>query len=124
MARVTLTFGDLRLVVRTLDTPTARALLDCMPFASVARTWGDEVYFDTPAHAAAEPDARVVLEPGEIAFWLAGDCIAIGFGPTPASHGDEIRLASPGNVWALAEGDVAALRAVAGGTPVQVEVSP
>jgi uncharacterized protein len=120
-ARIRITCGDFALTADLLDTPTARAVEAALPFESTARTWGDEVYFDTPVAIDAEPGARDVVEAGEIAFWPAGDAIAIGFGRTPVSRGDEIRLASPVNVFAGTRDDVTQLRTVRAGSRVRVE---
>ncbi|MCK7576722.1 MAG: hypothetical protein MZV65_13055 [Chromatiales bacterium] len=69
---------------------------------------------------ATEPDARDIVQPGELAFWVEGGCIAIGFGHTPISQGDEIRLAARTNIWGRALGDVRQLAAVQSGAPVSV----
>ncbi len=114
-------FDTVSLRVECLDTDTARSLAAAVPFEARARTWGDEVYFAAPVSVAPEPDAREVMQPGEVAFWCAGDCIAIGFGPTPVSRAGEIRLASAANVWGRSLDDVTALAAVGAGERVRVE---
>jgi uncharacterized protein len=122
MARIRFEFATLTLEADLLDTPTAKAIVAALPVASSALTWGEEVYFDVPVKVAREKDARAVVTPGEIAYWPDSPAIAIGFGRTPISRGDETRLASPCNVFARALGDVKALAAVKAGTPVKVSV--
>ena len=122
MARIGFTFATLTLDAELLDTPTARAVLAALPLTSSALTWGEEVYFDVPVEVAREPAARAVVTPGEIAYWPDGPAIAIGFGRTPISRGEEIRLASPCNVFGRSLGDVKALAAVKAGTTVTVSL--
>ena len=121
MSRIRFVLGGVILEAECRDTPTARAVLAALPIEAEARTWGDEVYFSAPATVALEPGARDVVEAGEVAFWVEGSSIAIGYGPTPASRGDEIRLVAPVNVWADALGEVRCLAAVRPGDPVRVE---
>jgi uncharacterized protein len=120
MARIRFDFGTLTLEAELLDTPTAKAIAAALPISSSALTWGEEVYFDVPVEVAREKDARAVVTAGEIAYWPDGPAIAIGFGRTPVSRGDEIRLASPVNIFAKALSDVKALKAVRAGTKVTV----
>ena len=123
MARLKITIGTVAITAELLDTPTARAIRRAAPFASTASTWGEEVYFETPVSTRREEDAKDVVSAGELAFWVEGSAIAIGFGPTPISDGDEIRLAAPTNIWAHALEDVAALKVVRNGDPVRVDVA-
>ena len=120
MARIRFDFGDLSLEAELLDTLTAKAIAAALPITSAVLTWGEEVYFDVPVKVKREPDARALVTPGEIAFWPDGPAIAIGFGRTPISKGNETRLASPCNVFAKALGNVKALGKVKTGTKVIV----
>jgi hypothetical protein len=120
MSRIRFDFDGLTLEAEPLDTPTAKAILAALPVTASVMSWGEEVYFDVPVDVAREGHARAVVSAGEVAYWPDGTAIAIGFGRTPVSHGDEIRLASPVNIWAKALGDVKTLKAVRAGTKVTV----
>lgn len=121
MRKIKITAGTVSIRAELLDTPTADAIYKELPIRSEARTWGEEVYFQTPVSVAREPDARDVVEAGELAFWVEGDSIAIGFGRTPISSGDEIRLAAPTNIWGKALDDVKQLQVVKDGDDITVE---
>src|SRR5712691_4109224 len=119
LARIRFDFGTLTLDAELLDTPTARAIAAALPVMASVMTWGEEVYFEVPVKVAREAGARAVVVPGEIAYWPDGHAIALGFGRTPISQGDECRLASPCNIFATALGDVKALAQVRAGSKVK-----
>lgn len=121
MRSVNIRIGSVALAIELFDTATAEAVYQQLPFESTAHTWGEEVYFDTPVAVEKEPNAKDIVDLGEIAFWVEGGCIAIGFGKTPISKGNEIRLAAKTNIWGRALDDVKRLGVVKDGDPVSVE---
>jgi uncharacterized protein len=123
MARVHFDFGSLTLEAELLDTPTAKAIAAALPINASALTWGEEVYFDVLVNVVREKDARAVVTPGEVAYWPEGPAIALGFGRTPISQGNECRLASPCNIFARVQGDVKVLAKIKAGTKIKVSKS-
>jgi uncharacterized protein len=121
MRKLKMTIGDVEINAQLFSTPTADAIWTALPFEAKAQTWGKEVYFTTPVAALLEADAKDVVEPGELAFWVEGSAIAIGFGPTPVSQGNEIRLVEPTNIWGRALDDVEQLSRVRPGARIKVE---
>jgi hypothetical protein len=98
---------------------TREAIDDALPLSGEAARWGDELYFRTDVDVPAE-DAGAEVPVGALAYWPQGDAICLFWGPTPASHDDEPRAASPVNVVAEVD-DVAPLERVEGGATVRIE---
>ena len=119
--RIKIAAGPCRLEAVLNRSRTADLLWDALPLDESASTWGDEIYFRTPAHVKEESDAGEVVEMGDVAYWPPGHALCFFFGPTPASRGDEIRAASPVNVVGRIEGDAEVLKEVRSGERVAVE---
>ena len=118
--RIRITWPGGEAIARLDDTPTSRALLAALPITARASTWGEEVYFRTPVHVPLEPDARQVVEPGTVCFWVDGDSLALPFGPTPISRGSECRLASRCNILGRLETPARELALVRDGESIKV----
>ena len=100
--------------------PTVASLLAALPCQSTINTWGEEVYFSLPVKAKLEPGAQQVVAPGTVCFWVDGSALALPWGRTPISHGDECRLVSPCNVLGRLRGDPAVLATAPDGATVSV----
>ncbi len=123
MREILIMAGEVSIRARLLDTPTADEIWRALPIRASVQTWGPEVYFRAPVQAEQEPEARDVVNPGEIAFWPDGDSIAIAFGPTPLSRDGELRLAARCNIWALALDNVEILKSVYAGEDISVSAA-
>ena len=119
--RIRIVAGDACLEAELRDTPTARAVWEALPFEAGANTWGEEIYFRIPVSLELEPEARDVVQVGDLGYWPAGQAFCVFFGPTPVSREGEIRPASAVNVFGRIVGDVASLKKVRDGDPVRVE---
>jgi len=102
--QIKISVGGIEAYAELNDSETAKAIWEGLPFESQGSTWGDEIYFSIPVKAKPE-NAKSVVDAGDIAYWPPGSAMCIFWGPTPASHGDEIRPASPVNVFGRLTGD-------------------
>jgi len=121
--RICISYPQGEIFARLQDTPTTTALLAVLPFESSANTWGEEVYFSAPMSVKLESDAREVVEPGTVCFWVQGSSLALPYGPTPASRGDECRLVSRVNILGALEGDSRRLADISDGDLVRVSAA-
>ncbi len=88
--------GGARWEVALYDNAAAKALCAALPQTVSMDRWGDEYYGRLPAKLPSHGESRDLYEIGEVALWPPGNAFCIFFGPTPASHGSEPRMASPG----------------------------
>lgn len=99
---------------------TAKAFTDSLPIKGRANTWGDEIYFSIPVETPEE-NSKPVVDLGDIAYWPPGNAFCIFFGRTPMSRGDEIRPASPVNVFGRIDADATVFKKVRSGEEVLIE---
>jgi len=102
------------------DSKTAQEIWEALPIESNVNTWGDEIYFSIPIKMGAE-NAKAVVSEGDLGYWPPGTAFCIFFGPTPVSQGDEIRPASPVNVFGRIIGDSKLFKKVTSGAKIIVE---
>ena len=119
--RVRISWPNGEVTAELADTPTTAALKAALPVRGSASTWGEEVYFSVPLSVDLEADARQVVDPGTVCFWVDGGALALPYGPTPISQGDECRLAGACNVVGAIDGDPQRLGSIKGGDEILVE---
>ena len=112
--------GNIEVTAELNETSTAGAIWDALPIKGSANTWGDEIYFSIPV-SLEEEDAQELVGMGDLGYWPPGTAFCLFFGPTPMSRGQEIRPASPVNVFGRIIGDPKVLKQVASGAEIAVE---
>ena len=120
MRRIRITAGDVSATAVLNESATAEAIWDALPIEERASTWGDEIYFGIPVHLD-EQEAKEVVDMGDLGYWPPGHAFCLFFGRTPMSRGNEIRPASPVNVFGKVEGDAKEFTQVRSGASVRLE---
>ncbi len=112
--------GSVEVTAGLNTTKTAEAIWQALPIKGYADRWGDEIYLSIPVSLEAE-NAQELVTIGDLGYWPPGNAFCIFFGPTPISKGQEIRPASPVNVFGKIISDASVLRQVASGAEVTIE---
>lgn len=119
--RIIIRSGSVVAEAQLNETETAKRIYEAMPIKSKANRWGDEVYFSIPVECPPE-NQKEVVDFGDLGYWVLGSAFCIFFGPTPASRSpDEIRPASPVNIFGKIIGDPTIFRVVKDGDEIFVE---
>jgi len=119
MRTMEITAGTVRARARLNDSRTAEAIWNALPIRGQIHRWGDEIYFAIPLALPPE-DPQEVVAAGDLAYWPPGQAICLFWGPTPASRGNEIRPASPVNVFGTIVGEAACFAAAPEGSAIEL----
>jgi len=120
--KIMITVEDLKMYAELNNSETAKKIWEALPIKGNANTWGDEIYFSIPVKVGLENAKAVVLE-GDLGYWPPGNAFCIFFGSTPASEGEEIRPASPVNIFGKIIGDPEVFKKVRSGAKIIIEKS-
>ena len=113
--------GEVELKAQLNESVSAEALVKKLPLELRMSRWGDEYYGDCGVSVEEGPEARELMEVGEVAIWPPGSALCIFFGPTPASTGEEPRAASKVNPIGRISSGAEALKKLSPSIQVRVE---
>ncbi len=118
--RIRIRTNTIEVTAELNDTKTAEAIWEALPIRSQVSLWGEEIYFSIPIHLELE-NGQELVDIGDLGYWPPGSAFCIFFGPTPTSRGEEIRPASPVNVFGKVVGDAKVLSQIKQGAEITVE---
>ncbi|MGH7146456.1 MAG: cyclophilin-like fold protein [Nitrospiraceae bacterium] len=119
--RIRMTVGPVKLEAELKSNKTADSVYDALPIEAPVNTWGEEFYFKIPGVKDHREMATTQVKVGDVAFWGAGEMLAVFFGRTPMSTGPDPVPADRVNVIGRITGDATAFRQAMGATRIKVE---
>ena len=119
--RIRITIGGVKLEAELNPTRTAQAVYSVLPIETTVNMWGEEFYCKIPGVKDYRETATTRVKVGDVAFWGAGEMLAIFFGRTPMSLGEDPVPADRVNVLGKIIGDAKVLRDAMGSTMISVE---
>jgi len=122
--KIKITIGGIQVVAELKPNRTAQAILDALPINAQVNQWGEEFYCKVSGIKDHRETATTQVKVGDVAFWGVGEMLAIFFGRTPMSLGEDPVPADRVNVIGKIQGDAKVLKQAMGATTMQVELLP
>ena len=119
--RITISVGNVKLEAELKSNKTADAIYSALPIETAFNTWGEEFFFKVPGVKDHRETATTQVKVGDLAFWGAGEMLAIFFGRTPMSMGPDPVPADRVNVVGRILGDAALLRQAMNAPSIKIE---
>lgn len=119
--KIKITIGNVVLDAELSDTACAREISASLPIESVPSEWGDEFYFEIPVKMPLDETATTEVKVGDIGYWPPGRALAIFFGRTPISRGEDPVPASEVNLVGKIIGDATALKKAKRAGKIKIE---
>jgi hypothetical protein len=119
--KIRITVGQVRVDAELKNNKTANEVYAALPVEAPVNVWGEEFYFKLDGVKDHRETATNQVKVGDVAFWGAGQVLAIFFGRTPMSIGADPVPADRVNVIGRIVGDATVLRPVMGAPTIRVE---
>ncbi|ULA62865.1 MAG: Cyclophillike domain-containing protein [Nitrospira sp.] len=119
--RIRIIVGGVQLEAELKGSKTAGEVYAALPVDAPINTWGEEFYFKLAGVKDYRETATNQVKVGDVAYWGAGQVLAIFFGRTPMSMGPDPVPADRVNVIGKIVGDATQLRRVMEAPTIRVE---
>lgn len=117
---IKITIKDISLRAVLNNTKTAKAIYNSLPIEAIPEKWGDEFYFEIPIEMPLDETATTKVKAGDIGYWPPGNALAIFFGPTPISSGEDPVPASDVNMVGKILDDARVLKTLKGTYKIKI----
>lgn len=119
--RIKITIGRVAVQAELKPTRTANRIYDALPIEAPAHQWGEEFYCHIPGVKDARETATTNVKVGDVAFWGLGGMLAVFYGRTPMSIGEDPVPADRVNIIGRLVDDPQMLRQAHGATVMKIE---
>ena len=119
--KIRITVGAVQVEAELKSTKTAQEVYAALPVEAPLNTWGEEFYFKLNGVKDYRETATNQVKIGDVAYWGAGQVLAIFFGRTPMSLGPDPVPADRVNVIGRITGDATMLRRAMEAPVIRVE---
>lgn len=122
--KIKITIGGIQVVAELKPNRTAKAIVEALPVNAPVHQWGEEFYCKLPGVKDHREVATTRVKIGDVAFWGMGEMLAVFFGRTPMSLGEDPVPADRVNVIGKILDDPKVLSQATGATLMKVELLP